>query len=136
MRILTASLAILSAISVARQGVAAQSTNDYYPDHNACQGISPIAHKTYHPLKDARLQKVTIMMRHGDRVPSTMLQGDPTPYRLCNNPLETTSVSSPPDTHHGAPSYASPAMRNKIVASSKENMYAAAGAAYYWPNSN
>ncbi|KAF9307116.1 Acid phosphatase-like protein 2 [Mortierella antarctica] len=136
MHILTASLAILSVVSLAQQGFAAQSSGDYYPDHNACQGISPIAHKTYRPLKHARLQKVSVMMRHGDRVPASMLQGDSTSYRLCNNPLETTSVSSPPGVYHGSPSYASPSMRNKIVASPEENLYAAAGAAYYWPNSN
>ncbi|KAF9336251.1 hypothetical protein BG006_009206 [Podila minutissima] len=136
MHILTASLAILSVDSLAQQGVATQSSGDYYPDHNACQGISPIAHKTYRPLKHARLQKMSIMMRHGDRVPVSLLQGDSTSYLLCNNPLETTSVSSPPGVYHGSTSYASPSMRNKIVASPEENLYAAAGAAYYWPNSN
>lgn len=50
MHILTASLAILSVVSLAQQGFAAQSSGDYYLDHNACQGISPIAHKTYRPL--------------------------------------------------------------------------------------
>ncbi|OAQ34044.1 hypothetical protein K457DRAFT_15236 [Linnemannia elongata AG-77] len=71
----------LGLVALAASQAAAQpstNTSDLYSDYNYCQGITPIAFKTYKPMKGATLNKVQVMMRHGDRTPSYFLPGDKT----------------------------------------------------------
>ncbi|KAG0214052.1 Acid phosphatase-like protein 2 [Mortierella sp. GBA30] len=109
--------------------VAGQSVGngDIYSDYNYCQGISPIAHKTYKPMKDAVLKKVQVMMRHGDRTPASILPGDHTNYNICNNPAEYNFVAS--NDGHELYKKSSPALKTNIVVSEKENPFAAE---FYW----
>ncbi|KAG0375254.1 Acid phosphatase-like protein 2 [Mortierella sp. AD032] len=130
MHVLSFSLGVVAflAAQVAGQSTAAPATNNnnnnngnLYADYDYCQGIVPIAGKTYKPVKGATLQKVQILMRHGDRTPSTVLPGDKTNYNICSNPAELNLISSS-STHSG------PALRTNILVSPEENLFAS----QYW----
>lgn len=66
------------------------------------------------------------MMRHGDRTPSSMLDGDDTVYNICGNPQET---SYPAGSAYGT----SPLPLKANIVVSNSNMFAAGK---YWPSSN
>ncbi|KAF9205247.1 hypothetical protein BGZ59_000566 [Podila verticillata] len=121
MRFLTITLAVAVVLSVQ-----ASAQIPDYSDYSYCNGISPIANKTYSPLEGATLQKVQIMMRHGDRTPSSMLDGDDTVYNICGNPQE---AFYPAGSAYGASPL--PLKANIIVSNS--NMFASGK---YWPSSN
>ncbi|KAG0359155.1 hypothetical protein BG005_001255 [Podila minutissima] len=118
MRLLTITYAVVAVLS---SQVFAQLPD--YSGYSYCNGISPIANKTYAPLEGSTLKKAQIMMRHGDRAPSSMLDGDETVYNICGNPQE---AFYPAGSAYGASPL--PLKENIVVSSS--NMFAG----NYWPN--
>ncbi|KAF9904481.1 hypothetical protein EC991_002641 [Linnemannia zychae] len=120
MHVLSFSLGVVAflAAQVAGQSAAPESSNNLYADYDYCQGISPIAGKTYKPIKGAKLQKVQVLIRHGDRTPSTILPGDKMHYNICSNPAELNLISP-----------SGPTLRTNILVSSAENPFAS----QYWP---
>ncbi|KAF9319792.1 hypothetical protein BG003_008086 [Podila horticola] len=117
MRFLTVTLAVVTVLSA--QALAQPPD---YSDYNYCTGITPVANKTYTPLAGAKLQKVQILMRHGDRTPSMMMDGDETVYNICGNPQEAVY---PAGSAYGA----SPLPLKANIVVSKSNMFADK----YWP---
>ncbi|KAH7046316.1 histidine phosphatase superfamily [Linnemannia elongata] len=118
----------LGLVALAASQAAAQpstNTNDLYSDYNYCQGITPIAYKTYKPMKGATLNKVQVMMRHGDRTPSYFLPGDKTNYNICSNPAEISIMANSDDILASG----TPNLRTNIVVSPEDNLYAST----YWP---
>ncbi|KAK9765303.1 hypothetical protein K7432_006473 [Basidiobolus ranarum] len=95
MHIIKSSLTIVALLSVQAVGQSTENGANIYKDYNYCQGISPVAKKTYHPIHGAKLQKVQVMMRHGDRTPATsVLPGDHTNYNICAQPAEYTFTAA------------------------------------------
>ncbi|ORY06309.1 phosphoglycerate mutase-like protein [Basidiobolus meristosporus CBS 931.73] len=91
MHILKASLTSVVLLSALAASVEAGNATNIYADYDYCQGINPISGKTYEPIRGAQLQKVQVMMRHGDRTPATsVLPGDHTNYDICARPAEYT----------------------------------------------
>ncbi|KAG0079377.1 Acid phosphatase-like protein 2, partial [Linnemannia elongata] len=125
MHVLTLSLGLVAVLAaqVAGQSAPASNNENIYANYDYCQGASPIAGKTYKPIKGATLQKVQVLMRHGDRTPSTVLPGDKTNYNICSNPAEYNLVA--PASAHSLPSSA---LRTNILVSPSENLFASA----YW----
>ncbi|KAK5801848.1 histidine phosphatase superfamily [Linnemannia elongata] len=125
MHVLTFSLGLVAVLAaqVAGQSAPASNNENIYANYDYCQGASPIAGKTYKPIKGATLQKVQVLMRHGDRTPSTVLPGDKTNYNICSNPAEYNLVA--PASAHSLPSSA---LRTNILVSPSENLFASA----YW----
>ncbi|KAG0079376.1 Acid phosphatase-like protein 2 [Linnemannia elongata] len=125
MQVLGISLGLVAL--AASQATAQPSTNtsDLYSDYNYCQGITPIAYKTYKPMKGATLNKVQVMIRHGDRTPSYFLPGDKTNYNICSNPAEISIMANSDDIQASG----TPKLRTNIVVSPEDNLYAST----YWP---
>ncbi|KAG0089849.1 hypothetical protein BGZ93_002558 [Podila epicladia] len=79
------------------------------------------------------------MMRHGDRVPASMIQGDSTSYRLCNNP---TTHSKPPLSLFPQVSIMVLPLTHPLLCAirlslpPRRTFMFTACAAYYWPNIN
>ncbi|KAF9962596.1 Acid phosphatase-like protein 2 [Mortierella alpina] len=119
---------ILAALAVlVAQGASQPSPNGgIYNDYDYCQGITPIAHKTYQPIKNGSLRKVQVMMRHGDRTPSTVLPGDNTNYDICARPAEYNFVATDDKDFR---KNSSPILKSNILVSSEENLFAARS---YW----
>ncbi|KAF8948877.1 hypothetical protein BGZ47_001613 [Haplosporangium gracile] len=130
MHALTISIGLVALFVAQVTGQSAPTSNsnngNIYANYDYCQAITPIAGKTYKPIKGAMLQKVQVLMRHGDRTPSTVLPGDKTNYNICSNPAEYNLVSSP--SSHSLPSSSSPALRTNILVSPEENVFASS----YW----
>ncbi|KAF9576597.1 Acid phosphatase-like protein 2 [Mortierella alpina] len=110
------------------QAAAQPSARGLYSDYNYCQGITPVAHKTYKPVENATLRKVQVMMRHGDRTPSEVLPGDKTNYNICSQPAEYDFMASNDQQPHLRKT-SSPFLKSNIVVSEEENLYAAKS---YW----
>ncbi|KAF9574313.1 Acid phosphatase-like protein 2 [Mortierella alpina] len=102
------------------------ASGDIYSDYNYCQGITPIAHKTYQPIKNGTLRKVQVMMRHGDRTPSSVLPGDNTNYDICARPAEYSFVAT---NDQNLRKTSSPILKSNILVSTEENLFAAQS---YW----
>ncbi|KAF9285127.1 Acid phosphatase-like protein 2 [Mortierella alpina] len=114
----------LAAITVLVVQVTSQPSayGDLYSDYDYCQGITSIAHKTYQPIKNGSLRKVQVIMRHGDRTPSTFLPGDNTNYDLCSRPAEYNFVA---DGDQELRRTAGPILRSNVLVSTEENLFAA-----------
>ncbi|GJJ72955.1 hypothetical protein EMPS_05313 [Entomortierella parvispora] len=120
MHFLKISLAVVAVLAAQVAGQSSNSTN-IYANYNYCQGISPIAHKTYAPIKGAKLHKVQVMMRHGDRTPSYVLPGDHTDYDICSQPAEFNFMAN--NQNSKIASTQSPFLRSNILVSD-ENLFA------------
>ncbi|KAF9904482.1 Acid phosphatase-like protein 2 [Linnemannia zychae] len=117
-------VALLAASQAAAAQAPATNTSNLYADYDYCQGITPIAFKTYKPMNKATLRKVQVFMRHGDRTPSYFLPGDTTNYNICSNPAEISIMASSNNVQAGTPN-----LRTNIVVSKEDNLYAST----YWP---
>ncbi|KAF9988216.1 Acid phosphatase-like protein 2 [Mortierella antarctica] len=124
MHTLSLSLAVIAVLVT--QAAAQPSARGLYSDYNYCQGITPVAHRTYKPVENATLRKVQVMMRHGDRTPSEVLPGDDTLYDICSHPAEYSFMAT---NDHNLRKTSSPILKSKILVSD-ENLYVAAGS--YW----
>ncbi|KAG0046317.1 Acid phosphatase-like protein 2 [Gryganskiella cystojenkinii] len=126
MQFLKISLAVVAILAAQVAGQSSNTTTDpIYSDYNYCQGISPVAHKTYQPIKGAKLHKVQVMMRHGDRTPAYVLPGDHTNYNICSQPAEFNFMAN--NKNSKVASSSSPFLKNNILVSD-ENLYASS----YW----
>ncbi|GJJ73342.1 hypothetical protein EMPS_05700 [Entomortierella parvispora] len=85
-------LAFVAASVLALQAAGQSYNETLYNNYNYCQGITPVAKQTYQPIAAAKLLKVQVMMRHGDRTPTAVLPGKQVDYDICSNPAELTSV--------------------------------------------
>ncbi|KAG0301713.1 hypothetical protein BGZ97_002654 [Linnemannia gamsii] len=126
MHVLTTSLGLVALFAAQVAGQSAPSSNDnLYANYDYCQGVTPIAGKTYKPIKGATLQKVQVLIRHGDRTPSAVLPGDKTNYNICSSPAEYNLIA--PASSHSLHT-AGPALRTNILVSPSENLFASG----YW----